>query len=114
MKKLLAILFIASAGAVLFAQEATPPESGETQGTSTRPFFIDRNNDGICDNCGYSQNAPGENYGGRHFLNNRNYCNMPGTGKHCRFAPDSERNCPVTGKTSFFRHGHGGKNSFCR
>lgn len=53
MKKLLAILFIASAGAVLFAQEATPPESGETQGTSTRPFFIDRNNDGICDNCGY-------------------------------------------------------------
>lgn len=74
MKKLLAILFIASIGAVLFAAETDPTTGEEPQATPEtrqRPFFTDKNHDGICDN--YRDFPPPMNRGRqeRNFPNNR-------------------------------------------
>lgn len=133
MKKLFAVILAASIAAVLFAAE-TAPTTGEepraTPETRQRPFFTDKNHDGICDNYRdfpppmnrgkQERNFPnnrGKNYRKRPFRDNRNYCNPGAERNHPGFAPEPGFS-PALGKKRPNRnahpgtcHGHGRCNS---
>lgn len=133
MKKLFAVILAASIGAVLFAAETDPTTGEEPQATPEtrqRPFFTDKNHDGICDNYRdfpppmnrgrQERNFPnnrGKNYRERPFRDNRNYCNPGAERNHPGFAPEPGF-APAPGKKHPNRnahpgtcHGHGRYNS---
>lgn len=134
MKKLFAVILAASIGAVLFAAETAPTTGGEPRANPEnrqRPFFTDKNQDGICDNyrdfpcpLNHGRHSRGfhdirrENYRERLSRNNRNYCN-PGTGRNHHgfapepgFAPAPGKNRPTRNTRPDCCHGHGRKHSF--
>lgn len=103
MKKLLALIFVVSAGAIIFAAETAPTTGTAPQANPEnrqRPFFTDDNKDGICDNYRDFHRPRARDFPTRPSGDNRKGCNPRAERNHHGISPSGRfgkfpgRNCP--------------------